>query len=114
MYRSKICYLPNWRSVPVGGNVAQSLVCADGSRPKEKTEVRACSQDWGQHFQVSRKASRRLYYLREYRRALQPTDVGLTTYITMIRPLLEYSSPVKGGLPSFLADELDNYGCEFS
>ena len=46
--------------------------------------------------------------------ALQPTDVGLTTYITMIRPLLEYSSPVKGGLPSFLADELDNYGCEFS
>ena len=64
---------------------------------------------WNTHIEeVARKASRRLHYLRECRRAHLPTDVGLTTYITKIRSLLEYSSPVWGGLPSFLADELDS------
>ena len=34
-----------------------------------------------------------------------PPDVGTTVYRTKIRPLLEYASPVWGGLPVYLANE---------
>ena len=39
-------------------------------------------------------------------RAHLPRDIGLTTYITKIRPVLEYASPVWGGLPICLEEEL--------
>ena len=35
-----------------------------------------------------------------------PTEVGLTTYITKIRPLLEYASPIWGGIPNYLAKDI--------
>ena len=38
------------------------------------------------------------------RKANLPTEVGLTTYISKIRPLLEYASPIWDGLPKYLAD----------
>ena len=37
-----------------------------------------------------------------------PTEIGITCYLTKIRPLLEYASPVWGGIPQYLADELEN------
>ena len=39
-------------------------------------------------------------------RAHLPRDIGLKTYITKIRPVLEYASPVWGGLPICLEEEL--------
>ena len=33
-------------------------------------------------------------------------DIGLTIYITKIRPVLEYVSPVQGGLPIYLEEDL--------
>lgn len=52
------------------------------------------------------RANKRLYFLRVCRKANLPTEVGLTTYITKIRPLLEYASPIWRGLPKYLADDL--------
>ena len=47
-----------------------------------------------------------LIFLRVCRTAHLPRDIGLTTYITKIRPVLEYASPVWGGLPIYLEEEL--------
>ena len=44
--------------------------------------------------------------LRVCRTAHLPRDIGLTTYITKIRPVLEYASPVWGGLPIYLEEDL--------
>ena len=52
---------------------------------------------------VSR-ACKRIHYLRVCRTAHLPRDIGLTTYITKIRPVLEYASPVWGGLPICFED----------
>ena len=41
-----------------------------------------------------------------YRTAHLPRNIGLTTYITKIRPLLEYASSVWGGLPIYLEEDL--------
>ena len=46
--------------------------------------------------------------LRECRRAHLPAAVGLTTDTTKIRLLLEDASPVWGGLPQYLAEELES------
>lgn len=62
---------------------------------------------WNYHIeQTVKKANKRLYYLREVRKAGLPTKVGLTIYCTKIRPLLEYASPVWGGIPKYLSDDL--------
>ena len=64
---------------------------------------------WNYHVeQTVKKASERLYYLRECKTANLPTQIGTTVYCTKIRPLLEYASPVWGGLPKDLADELQS------
>ena len=52
------------------------------------------------------KACKRVHYLRVCRTAHLPWDIGLTTYITKIRPVLEYASPVGGGLPIYLEEDL--------
>ena len=51
---------------------------------------------------------KRIHYLRVCRTAHLPRDIGLTTYITKIRPVLEYASPVwgGGGLPICLEEDL--------
>lgn len=62
---------------------------------------------WNEHInQTTKKANKRLYYLRDCRKAQLPQDVGITVYRTKIRPLLEYASPVWGGIPDYLVNEL--------
>ena len=59
---------------------------------------------WIAHIdEIVARASKRLYFLRVCRKANLPTEVGLTTYITRIRPLLEYASPIWGGILNYLA-----------
>ena len=52
------------------------------------------------------RASKRLYFLRVCRKANFPTEVGLTTCITKIHALLEYASPIWGGIPNYLAKDI--------
>jgi hypothetical protein len=62
---------------------------------------------WNTHVQdILSRVGRRMYYLRECRRANFPAEVGLITYLSKIRLLLEYASPVWGGLPAYLTTEL--------
>ena len=50
---------------------------------------------WLRHVEeISKRANKRLYYLRECRRAKLPAEVGITCYLTKIRPLLEYGAPI--------------------
>ena len=52
---------------------------------------------WNSHIkEITRKGNRRLCHLRQCRKAHLPTEVGLglATYCTKIRPLLEYAAPV--------------------
>ena len=64
---------------------------------------------WNDHvMEITKKANRRMFCLRECRRANLPTEVGIACYTTKIRPLLEYGSPVWGGIPQCLAEELEN------
>ena len=58
--------------------------------------------------QTIKKACKRLYHQREYRKARLPTEVGITVYCTKIRPLLEYASEAWGSLPQYLADDLQS------
>ena len=53
---------------------------------------------------VSR-ANKRMYYLRVCRKASLPKDIGLTTFLTKIRSLLEYASPIWRGLPTYLEED---------
>ena len=62
---------------------------------------------WNTHVSsIVSKACKRIHYLRVCRTAHLPRDIGLTTYITKIRPVLEYASPVWGGLPIYLEEDL--------
>ena len=45
--------------------------------------------------------------LRKQRKSQLPTEVGLTTYISKIRPVLEYASPIWAGLPDYLQQEIE-------
>ena len=53
------------------------------------------------------KANRLLYLLRECKKSNLPTEVSLTLYKSKIRPIVEYASPVRGGLPSYLVNEIE-------
>ena len=52
------------------------------------------------------KACKRIHSLRVCTTVHLPRDIGLTTYITKIRSVLKYSSPVWGGLPIYLEEDL--------
>ena len=63
---------------------------------------------WNSHVkEITHKGNRRLCHLRQCRKAHLPTEVGLATYCTKIRPLLEYATPVWGGLPHYLVNDLE-------
>ena len=47
-----------------------------------------------------------MVYLFVVKQTQLPTEVGLTTYITKISPLLEYASPIWGGIPNYLAEDV--------
>jgi hypothetical protein len=49
--------------------------------------------------EITKKANKLLFYLRECRRANLPTKVGLTCSEAKLRPVLEYATPICGGLP---------------
>ena len=62
---------------------------------------------WNHHIEeMTKKANKRLFLLRECRKANLSKDIGITLYNTNIRPLLEYASPVWGGLPNSLSEEV--------
>ena len=71
-----------------------------------------CHQDnlkWNRHVEeMVKKANKRLFCLRECRRANLPQEVGLTCYQTKIRSVLEYAAPIWSGLPLYLVDEIEN------
>ena len=52
------------------------------------------------------KACKPIHYLMVYRTAHLARNIGRTNYITKIRPVLEYASPVWGGLPIYLEEDL--------
>ena len=63
---------------------------------------------WNTHVNhIICKASKKLFHLRECRRSNLPAEIGLTTYIKKIRSISEYASPVWGGLPKYLEDEIE-------
>ncbi|CAB4037422.1 Hypothetical predicted protein [Paramuricea clavata] len=63
---------------------------------------------WNAHVEeITRKANKRLYHLRECRKSQLPAEVGIITYQSKIRPILEYASPVWAGLPNYLRDEIE-------
>ncbi|CAB4002267.1 RNA-directed DNA polymerase from mobile element jockey [Paramuricea clavata] len=63
---------------------------------------------WNAHVEeITRKANKRLYHLRECRKSQLPPEVGIITYQSKIRPILEYASPVWAGLPNYLRDEIE-------
>ncbi|KXJ08826.1 putative RNA-directed DNA polymerase from transposon X-element [Exaiptasia diaphana] len=62
---------------------------------------------WNSHISyIVSKASKRIHLVRECRKAHLPVEVGLTTYTTKIRTLLDYACSIWGGLPQYLAMEL--------
>ena len=64
--------------------------------------------NWNVHVEeITRKANKRLYHFRECRKSQLPAEVGIITYQSKIRPILEYASPVWAGLPNYLRDEIE-------
>ncbi|CAB4036656.1 Hypothetical predicted protein [Paramuricea clavata] len=64
---------------------------------------------WNCHVKnIVRKANKRMFSLRECRRANLPPEVGITCYESNIRPVLEYAAPIWGGLPQYLIDEIES------
>ena len=64
---------------------------------------------WNCHVKnIVTKANKRMFSLRECRRANLPPEVGITCYESKIRPVLEYAAPIWGGLPQYLIDEIES------
>ena len=62
---------------------------------------------WNTHVSsIVSKACKRIHYLTVCRTAHLPRDIGLTTYTTNIRTVLEYALPVWGGLAIYLEEYL--------
>jgi hypothetical protein len=57
---------------------------------------------------ITKEANKRLFFLRECRRAHLPDEVGITCYKTKTRPLVEYGAPIWGGLPSYYEAEIES------
>ncbi len=63
---------------------------------------------WKSHVQdIVKKASKRIYFVRACRKANLPSNIGLTTYCTKIRPILEYAAPIWAGLPYYLKEDIE-------
>ena len=64
---------------------------------------------WNRHVEeMVKKANKHIFSLRECRTAKLPQEVGLTCYLTEIRSVLEYGAAIWGGLPEYLADEIES------
>ncbi len=63
---------------------------------------------WDAHIKyVISKVHPRIYYLCAAKKACLPCDVLVQVYLTFIWPVLKYASPVWGGLPKGLSEELE-------
>ena len=63
---------------------------------------------WKAHVEeITRRANKRLFRLRECRKWKLPVEVGIIAYQFKIRPILEYASRVWAGLPNYLRDEIE-------
>ena len=63
---------------------------------------------WNSHIkEITRKGNSRLHHPRQCRKEHLPKEVGLATYCTKIRPLLEYAGLVWGGIPLYLMNDLE-------
>ena len=63
---------------------------------------------WNYHIEeITAKVNKRLFFLRECRKARLPIEVGITMYCTRIRTLLEYAAPIWGGIPDYLDAEIE-------
>jgi hypothetical protein len=56
---------------------------------------------------LQKNANKLLFLLRECRKSSLPPGIGLLTYTTKMRPILEYASPVWGGIPKYLETEIE-------
>ncbi|CAB4036129.1 Hypothetical predicted protein [Paramuricea clavata] len=64
---------------------------------------------WNCHVKnIVTKANKRMFSLRECRRANLLPEVGITCFESKIRPVLEYAAPIWGGLPQYLIDEIES------
>ncbi len=64
---------------------------------------------WNRHVEeIVKKANKRIFSLRECRTAKLPREVGPTCYLTKIRSVLEYGAAIWGGLPEYLANEIES------
>ncbi|KAI8481221.1 hypothetical protein Bbelb_410240 [Branchiostoma belcheri] len=69
----------------------------------------AADLTWDAHIEyMMNRARPRMYYLSVAKKAGLPIDVLMQIYLTFIRPILEYASPVWGGLPKHLSDSLES------
>ncbi|CAB3985343.1 Hypothetical predicted protein [Paramuricea clavata] len=63
---------------------------------------------WNNHVEtVIQKANRQVYILKECRKANLLVEAGITLYKSNIRSIIEYASPVWGGLPTYLVNEIE-------
>ncbi len=63
---------------------------------------------WNTHIsKVTKSKYKLLFLIRECRKSSLPSEIGLLTYTTKIRPILEYASPVWGGIPKYLEEEIE-------
>ena len=63
--------------------------------------------EWNSHVEyITKRANKRLFFLRESCRANLPTEVVITCHVTKIRPLLEYRTPIWVGLPRYFKNKL--------
>ncbi len=64
---------------------------------------------WNRHVEeIVNKANKRIFSLRDCCTAKLPREVGLTCYLTKIRSVLEYGAAIWGGLPEYLANEIES------
>ncbi|PFX11352.1 RNA-directed DNA polymerase from mobile element jockey, partial [Stylophora pistillata] len=64
---------------------------------------------WNAHVEsICKKAAKRLYFLKQLKRAKVPSEDMLLFYTTCIRPVLEYACPVfHHSLPQYLSNEME-------
>ena len=63
---------------------------------------------WNTHVcKITKRANKLLFLLRECRKSFLPPEIGLLTYTSKIRPILEYASPVWSGIPKYLEVEIE-------
>ncbi len=92
-----VCFssaIPESAALAVGDEIIQRV---NFHKPRHKLRG-VWYQDnlkWNRHVdEIVRKANKRLFFLRECRRANLPQEIALTCYQTKIRSMLEYAAPI--------------------